>query len=90
MIDRHMHEGSAGAHGSEEQQSMRRCEGALGLMLAVALGEGLFNEMVPQQQMEGRKGRGTEGGYPGKSFAGRGGGEQKAHKKMMYVCNNYK
>lgn len=53
-----MHEGSASADSSEEKQSMRLCKDALGLILAVVLGEKIFNEMAPQQQIEGRKGKG--------------------------------
>lgn len=55
---RRLHGGSAGADSSEEKQSMRQSKDALGLILAVVLGERIFNEMAPQQQIEGRKGKG--------------------------------
>lgn len=56
--DRRLHEGSASADSSEEKQSMRQRKDGLSLILAVALGERIFDEMAPQHQIEGRKGKG--------------------------------
>lgn len=87
MID--MHEESAGPESSEAKQSMRQCKDALRLILAVALGEGLFNVVVPQQQIEGRKGRGTEDILRTLQAVGET-SRRLSDKKMMYICNNNK